>query len=184
MENSRIHKELLRRQPSTLDKFSMDLEMGQPVFVKEVYGNVWKTGIINQPALELDSYWIKFPDSLILRRIRSMIKPRSLPSHFKLKAEGDEWKHAGTLHSSDSFMPQNVDSNLPVAPMVSVTPPATKDRVRTHTPPIIPISYTGAPQPSITSSESGISSAFPGSPRCSTHSTKGVPPVRFTQTKK
>ena len=32
----------------------MDLEPGQPVFVKEVNGNVWKTGMINQPAAEPD----------------------------------------------------------------------------------------------------------------------------------
>ena len=87
METSKICQELLRRQPSTSRGSIMELEPGQPVFVKEVHGNVWKTGTIDQPASEPDSYWIRFPDSSILRRTRSMIKPRPLPSHFELQAE-------------------------------------------------------------------------------------------------
>ena len=54
-----------------------------------------ETYTIDQPALEPDSYWIKFPDNSILRRMRSMIKPRSQPSHFELKAEGQLWNHEG-----------------------------------------------------------------------------------------
>ena len=42
--------------------------------------------LTNQQA-EPDSYWVRFPDNSILRRTRSMIKPRSLPSHFELQAE-------------------------------------------------------------------------------------------------
>ena len=30
----------------------MDLDPGQPVFVKEVSGNVWKTTTVDQPAAE------------------------------------------------------------------------------------------------------------------------------------
>ena len=75
----------------------MELEPGQPVFMKEVTGNVWKTGVINQPAKEPESYWIKFPDNSILRRTRSMIKPRSQPSYFELEAEGKEWNATGTV---------------------------------------------------------------------------------------
>ena len=56
----------------------MDLDPGQPVFVKEVSGNVWKTTTVDQPAAEPDSYWVRFADNSILRRTRSMIKPRSL----------------------------------------------------------------------------------------------------------
>ena len=92
METSKICQELLRRQPSTSTGSIMELEPGQPVFVKEVHGNVWKTGTIDQPASEPDSYWIRFPDNSILRRTRSMIKPRSLPSHFDLEAEAQPWK--------------------------------------------------------------------------------------------
>ena len=124
METSKIHQELLRRQPNTSTGANMELEPGQPVFVKEANGNVWKTGTINQPAAEPDSYWVKFPDNSILRRTRSMIKPRSQPSHFKLQAEAQPWKDEGKFHShsSESFNPMNVDSQLPVVSMGSVTP--------------------------------------------------------------
>ena len=43
-------------------------QWGQPVFIKEVHGNVWKIGTINQPAREPDSCWVRFPDDSILRR--------------------------------------------------------------------------------------------------------------------
>ena len=85
MDTSRIHKELLRRQPTTTSTGATELEPGQPVFVKEVHGNVWRTATVDQPAAEPDSYWVRFPDNSILRRTRSMIKPRSLPSHFELQ---------------------------------------------------------------------------------------------------
>ena len=50
METSRIYQELLRRQPSASTHPTMELEPGQPVFVKEVQGNVWKlVQSINQP---------------------------------------------------------------------------------------------------------------------------------------
>ena len=90
MDSSRIHKELLRRQPTTSTSTGATLEPGQPVFVKEVHGNVWKTATIDQPAAEPDSYWVRYPDNSILRRTRSMIKPRSLPSHLELQAEAQQ----------------------------------------------------------------------------------------------
>ena len=93
VESSKIHQELIRRQPSTSSHYSMELKPGQPVFVKEVHGNVWKTGVIDQPAKEPESFWIKFPDNSILRRTRSMIKPRAQPSYFEyfeLESEGKE----------------------------------------------------------------------------------------------
>ena len=40
METLRIHQELLRRQPSASTSSKMELELGQPVFVKEVQGHV------------------------------------------------------------------------------------------------------------------------------------------------
>ena len=182
METSKIHQELLRRQPSASRGSIMELEPGQPVFVKEVYGNVWKTGTIDQPASEPDSYWIRFPDNSILRRTRSMIKPRPLPSHFKLQAEAQPWNSEEKFSacSSDSLNLMNVESMLPVMPMGGVIPPATKDRDSKVRIPTNPIISTEAPQPS----ESGISPSVPATPRHSTHSTKGVPPVRFTPSKK
>ena len=91
-------------------------------------GNVWKTGTIDQPAAESDSYWVKFPDNSILRRTRLMIKPRSQPPHFELQAEAQPWKDEGKFQfcSSESFNPMNVDSQLPVTPMGNVTQPALK----------------------------------------------------------
>ena len=183
VETSKIQEELLRRQPNTSTGAHMELDPGQPVFVKEVSGNIWKTATVDQPAAEPDSYWVRFPDNSILRRTRAMIKPRSQPSHFKLQAEAQPWNFEGkfNLHSSDSFNLMNVESMLPVTPMGSVTPPATRDRgskVRMATNPIL---STEAPQPA----ESGISMNVPvATPRYSTRSTKGLPPVRYTPSKK
>ena len=46
----------------------MDLEPGQPVFVKEVNGNVWRTATVDQPAAEPNSYWVRFPDNSITEK--------------------------------------------------------------------------------------------------------------------
>ena len=175
VETSKIHEELLRRQPNTSAGNQMDLDPGQPVFVKKVSGNIWKTTTVEQPAAEPESYWVRFPDNSILRRTMAMIKPRSQPSHFELQAEAQPWNFEGKIssHSSDSFNPVNVESMLPVTPMGSVTSPATKDRdskVGMSTDPII---STEAPQPAV----SGITPSVPITPRHSTRSTKGVPPV-------
>ena len=75
VKSSKICKERMRRKPSTSNNYSMELKPGQPFFMKEVQGNVWKTGVIDQPANKPESYWIKFPDNSILRRTGSMIKP-------------------------------------------------------------------------------------------------------------
>ena len=130
METSRIQEELLRRQPNTSTGAHTDLDPGQPVFVKEVSANVWKTTTVDQPAAEPDSYWVRFPDNAILRRTRSMIKHRSLPSHFELQAEAQPWNFEGKTnsHSYDSFNQLNGNSMLPVTPMASVSTPATTDR--------------------------------------------------------
>ena len=122
---------MLRRQPNnTSTEAHMDLEPGQPVFVKEVNGNIWRTATVDQPAAEPDSYWVRFPDNSILRRTRSMIKPRCQLSHFKLQAEAQPGNFEGKAnsHSFDSFNQLNGQSMLPVTPMVSVTTPATIDR--------------------------------------------------------
>ena len=52
METSRIHQELLRRQPNnTTSTGAMDLEPGQPVFVKEVNGNIWEQPLLTNQQL-------------------------------------------------------------------------------------------------------------------------------------
>ena len=182
METSRIHQELLRRQPTT-STGAMDLEPGQPVFVKEVNGNIWRTATVDQPAAEPDSYWVRFPDDSILRRTRSMIKPRSLPSHFELQAEAQQRNFEGETnsHSCESFNQLNEQSMLPVTPMASVTNPATVDRGSKVSETPNPINSTGAPQPT---GERGAISSTPSTPRHSTRSTKGVPPVCYTPSRK
>ena len=171
MESSRIHQELLRRQPNnTTSTGAMNLEPGQPVFVKEVNGNVWRTATVDQPAAEPDSYWVRFPDNSILRRTRSMIKPRSQPSHFKLQAEAQQGNFKGKTytHSSDFFDRLNEQSMLPVTPMASVTTPATIDRGSKVSETPNPINSMEAPQPL-----TGATPSLPSTPRCSTRSTKG-----------
>ena len=150
----------------------MDLDPGQPVFVKEVSGNVWKTTTADQPAAEPDSYWV--------RRTRSMIKPRSLPSHFELQAEAQPWnfEEKTNSHSYDSFNQLNGQSMLPATPMASVTTPATTDRDSKVSKSTDPIISTEAPQPTMSVS------SVPSTPRCSTGSTKDVPPDRYTPSKK
>ena len=103
---------MLRRQPHNTSTGAMDLEPVQPVFVKEVNGNIWRTATVDQPAAEPDSYWVRFPDNSILRRTRSMIKPRSQPSHFQLHAEAQPGNFEGKKysHSSDSFNQLNGQS--------------------------------------------------------------------------
>ena len=176
MDTSRIQEELIRRQPNSTSTGAMDLEPGQPVFVKEVNGNVWRTATVNQPAAEPDSYWVRFPDNSILRRTRSMIKPRSQPSHFELQTEAQPGNFEGKTFSCsfDSFNQLNGQSMLPVTPMVSMTKPAIVDRGSKVSETPNPINSTGAPQPT---AERGTISSFPPTPRCSTRSTKGVPPV-------
>ena len=129
----------------------MDLDPGQPVFVKEVNGNIWRTATVDQPAAEPDSYWVRFPDNSILRRTRSMIKPRSQPSHFELQAEAQPGNFEGKTNSRsfDSFNQLNGNSMLPVTPMASVTTPATIDRGSKVSEITDPISSTEAPQPTL-----------------------------------
>ena len=138
---------MLRRQPNNTSTGAMDLEPGQPVFVKKVNGNVWRTATVDQPAAEPDSYWVRFPDNSILRRTRSMIKPRSQPSHFEIQAEAQPGNFEGKTYSDsfDSFNQLNGQSMLPVTPMASVTTPATIDRGSKVGETSNPISSTEAP---------------------------------------
>ena len=177
VENSRIHQELMKCQPaSTSTNYNMELKPGQPVFMKEVHGNIWRTGTIDQPAKEPDSYWIKFPDSSILRRTWSMIKPRSLPSHFELETESKE-------RNISEFIPSSASSNFqsmlpgpeqPALPIGSLVTPSLSERGTASMRQNIPTSSPGVTQPSISSSAPAVML------RRSTHATKGVPPRRFS----
>ena len=164
VETSRIRKELTKRQPSTSTHSPMELEPGQPVFVKEVHGNVWKTGTINQPAKEPESYWVKFPDNSILRMTRSMIKPRSQPSYCELEAEGREWNNKGYIPSR-SHHPFNSNLQAPeitALPVDNLVPPALKSKATLYAAEHIPVSSTSDTQPSITS---GGPVEIPSTPR-------------------
>ena len=115
------------------------------MFVNEVTGNVWKTGIVKQPAMEPESYRIKFPDNSILRRTRSMIKPRSQPSYFELEAEGKEWKATGTVppHSQQPLTSNLPQSELPALPMGSLVPEPLTNKAMPLGQVNIPVSSTG-----------------------------------------
>ena len=185
MDTSRIQQELLRRQPNnTTSTGTMELESGQPVFVRKVNGNVWRTATVDQPAAEPDSYWVRFPDDSILRT-QSMIKPRSLPSHFELQAEAQQRNFEGETNSRScsSFNQLNEKSMLPVTPMASVTRPATVDRDSKVSETPDPINSTGVHQS--TSDRGAIPSPqMMTTPRHSTRSTKGVPPVHYTPSRR
>ena len=96
----------------------MDLEPGQPVFIKEVQGNVWKTATVDQPAKEPYSYWVRYPDNSILRRTHQMIKPRPLPSHLELEMQSQErntpqYRTSNTLQNFRTIFPEPGQQALP-----------------------------------------------------------------------
>ena len=113
-----------------------------------------------------------------------MIKPRSLPSHFELQVEAQQRNFEGETnsHSCSSFNQLNEKSMLPVMPMTSVTTPATINRDSKVGEITDPISSTGATRP--TSDRGATPSPQVTTPRRSTRSTKGVPPVHCTPSRK
>ena len=154
VKRSRICQELIEYQhPSSTStsSYSMELKPGQPVFIKEVHGNIWKTGTIDQPAKEPDSYWVRFPDDSILRRTHQMIKPRSLPSHFELETQSKEWNNSEFIHSS---MSRNFQSMIPAPeqPALQTGNPVTQELSEQGASPArrdILTSSPGVTQPSI-----------------------------------
>ena len=162
----------------------MELEPGQPVFMKGVHRNERKVGVIDQPAKVPESYWMKFPDNSILRMTRLMIKPKSQPSYFELEAEGKQCNSAGFSppHSQQPFISKLPAPELPVLPMGNLVPQPLTSRAAPSAQENFPDSSTRAIQPSVTSS--GPAVTLPSTPRRSTHSTKEIPPVRFTPSKK
>ena len=138
----------------------MELKPGQLVFMKEVHGNVWKTGVINQPAKEPESYWGKFPDNSILRRTRSMIKPEF--NLLELEAEGKQWNSTGLIppHSHHPFNSNLPAPEIPALPVGNLVPPALTSKA---TPPVqgnITVSSIGVSQPS-TSSDPAVILSMP-----------------------
>ena len=163
----------MKCQPaSTSTNYNMELKPEQPVCVKQVYGNIWRTGTINLPAKEPDSYLIRFPDSSILRRTWSMIKPRSNHDQTKSKER-----------NISEFIPPSASSNFPsmfpglepsVLPIGSLVTPSLSERGAASVKQNIPTSSPGITQPSISSPAPAMML------RRSTHATKGVLPRRFS----
>ena len=169
VESSRICQELIKRQPThTSTTYKMELELGQPVFIKEVHGNIWKTGTIDQPAKEPDSYWVRFPDNFILRTIWQIIKPRS--THFELESELQERNNTQFIPSdmSSSFWSMLPGPKQPALPTSSAVTPQLSESGTSSMRQDIPTSSWGVTQPSIP--------AVRRSARC----TKGVPPRRYS----
>ena len=174
VENSRSHQELMKHQPAgTSTNNNTKLKPGQPVFMKEVHGDIWRTGTIDQPTKEPDSYWIKFPDSSILRMTWSMIKPRSLPSHFELETESKEKNITEFIPSiaSNNFQSMLPRAEHPALPKGNLVTPQLNERGTSTMRKDIPTSSPGVTQPSISSS--AVLRRF-------TCATKGVPPRRFS----
>ena len=140
--------------------------------MKEVHGNIWKTGTINQPAKEPDSYWVRFPDDSIMRRTCSMIKPRSLPSHFELETESKEWNNSQFIPSSASrnFQAMFPGPEQPALPIGSLVTPAFSEKGMSSVNQNIATISSGVTQTSI----------LPPVLRRSAHANKGVPPRRFS----
>ena len=98
-------------------------------------------------------YWIKFPDNSILRRPRSMVKPRSQPSYFELEAEGKEWNSTGIIPpcSHQPFNSMLPALELPALPMDDLVPPALTSKATPSVQDNIPVSSIGVSKPSISS---------------------------------
>ena len=113
-----------------------------------------------------------------------MIKPRSQPSYFKLEAEGKEWNSTGIIppRSYEPFNPMLPAPELPALPMDNLVPPPLTTKATPPQQGNIPVSSTSVTQPSITSR--GPVAAIPTTPIRSTCSTKEIPPMRFTPSKK
>ena len=171
MDGSRIHQEDIKRQPSTLTQSGMDLEPGQPVFIKEVQGNVWKTATVNQPAREPDSYWVRYPDNSILRRTHQMIKPQTQPSHLELETQSHErntpeYRTSSNMQSFQTMFPELGKQSFPTGKLAATAlqeppPPAERQDIVTSSP--------------------GSSGATPSTPaRRSTQYTKDILPRRYS----
>ena len=151
----------------------MELKPGQPVFIKEVHGNIWKTETIDQPAREPDSYWVRFPDDSILRRTCQMIKPRLLPYHFELetrssKRNTQEYRTSSNQQSFQTMFPETEQPALQTGNLVASAFHETGT------------SFERQDIATSSQSSSGVTPSTPTAVRRSACSTKGVPPRRFS----
>ena len=93
-----------------------------------------------------------------------MIKPRSQPSYFELEAEGKEWNSTGMIppHSHQPFNSMLPPLEPPALPMDNLVPPPLTTKATPPQQGNIPVSSTGALQPSISS---GPAVTIPSTPR-------------------
>ena len=138
--------------------------------MKEVQGNIWKMATINQPARELDSYWVRYPDNLILRRTHQMIKPWTQPSHLELETQSckrniPEYRTSNNMQSVQTIFPEMGQQAFPTGKLAAAAlqePTSSLERQN------------------IVTSSTGSSGATSSMPRRSTQSTKGIPPRRYS----
>ena len=114
-----------------------------------------------------------------------MIKPQSQSSYFELEAEGKDRNSSGHIPAKSQHpFNSNVQTlEIPALPMASAVLPSLTSMATPTDQGLIPTSSTGVATTSSSSKESS-DLVVPTTPRQSTHSTKGIPPVRFTPTKK
>ena len=126
VENSRIHQELVKRQPSTCTHYSMEFEPGQPVFVKEVNGNVWKSGVIRPTS---KGTWIILGLTFKIIPYWEGQDPWSNPDLnlliSGLETKGKEWTSTGIIppHSHQLFNSMLPALEIPALPMDNLVPP-------------------------------------------------------------
>ena len=148
----------------------MDLEPGQPVFIKEVQGNIWKMATVNQPVREPDSYWVRYPDNLILRRTCQMIKPHTHPSLLELETLSHErnipeYRTSSNMQSFQTMFPELGQQAFLTGKLAA---PALQELT------------SSLDRQDIVTSSPGSSGATPSTLRRSTQSTKGIPPRRYS----
>ena len=106
----------------------------------------------------------------------------SLTFLFELEAEGKEWNSTGLIPpcSHHPFNSSHPAPEIPALPLGNLVPPALTSKTTLPVQGNIPVSSTSVSQPSTSSGWAVI----PSMPRWSTCSTKGIPPVRSTPSKK
>ena len=86
-----------------------DMEPGDPVYVQLRSGSDWKPATVEEKDGSPFSYKVKLPDNSIIRRTRSMLKPRPTPSQ-----EEQRWT-TRELDPSKHFQPPHFQVAVPDA---------------------------------------------------------------------
>ena len=124
MQSDNTKEHLLQKQNRVQDSGyhpnRLDFEPGQPVWVKLPTEKGWTTGVIDQPARELLSHWVKMCNTgSVVRRTEVFLKPRNSPTNGELHAEGQ--LELPLVISSPMSSPEVELSNDKNIPVVSTT---------------------------------------------------------------